>query len=173
MHLVHVGFKKKRKKKNSPLHSFGISGPDVSAVLAWQAMRGIREHRWIRCSNETEGLVWLDLWNALNMFLLAGRVRWPGSCERTHLPSCYLMWQPHPFHCDGWIHLPGQTLSQDLRIGRGGGWGGYLLVIKGVSHSFFIGITHSLFSFFFFLWLSESLVQFCPQAKGNLPQSQM
>lgn len=104
----------------------------------------MREHHRIWWSNEREGLVWLDLWNALSSFYLAGRVRWPGSCERTRLPSCNLTCRPHPFHGDGRIHLPAQTLSQDLRIGRGGGLGGYLLIIKMSLPFIFLGITYPL-----------------------------
>lgn len=144
---------------------FLVSGPDFSAVLAWRAVHGMREHSWIRRSNEREGLVWLNLWNALNSIYLAGRERWPGSSKRTRLPCCSITCQPHPSYGKCWVHLPGQRQCQELRIGSRGGGKDTCLLQDSLCPICFLGITYSGTSCKFFLWLSESLVQFVLKPK--------
>lgn len=72
-----------------------------------------------------------------------------------------------------WFDPPARSHTEPGPWNRGG-WGGHFLV----SHSFFSRCYIFFASFsgtsrMCFLWLSESLAQFCRAAKGNLLQSQL
>lgn len=68
------------------------------------------------------GLVWSDLWNALNSFLFSWKgLTGPVGCESVLLPCCTSLFNMPalPFRNDGRIHLPGcWTQRKGMRTGR-------------------------------------------------------
>lgn len=72
-----------------PLHCFWKSGSDFSAVLAWLAVRGMREPYWMGCSNE-RGACLIRFMECIKQLLFSWKrySRWP-LCDHgpIHLPG--------------------------------------------------------------------------------------